>query len=157
MIKKYIFLFSLIFITSSCNLNKVVLHHGTHNLKIKSDKLLVNKYNKNDILKILGPAAYISDFNENTHVYIERKTSSSRLTKLGEKKLLLNDILVIEFDNRGTLVSKNLFNKDDMNDISFAENTTTKKVFNRSQLQNILQGLKQKINDPLGKKRSINN
>ena len=157
MIKKYIFLFSLIFITSSCNLNKVVLHHGTHNLKIKSDKLLVNKYNKNDILKILGPAAYISDFNENTHVYIERKTSSSRLTKLGEKKLLLNDILVIEFDNRGTLVSKNLFNKDDMNDINFAENTTTKKVFNRSQLQNILQGLKQKINDPLGKKRSINN
>ena len=135
----------------------MVLHHGTHNLKIKSDKLLVNKYNKNDILKILGPAAYISDFNENTHVYIERKTSSSRLTKLGEKKLLLNDILVIEFDNRGTLVSKNLFNKDDMNDISFAENTTTKKVFNRSQLQNILQGLKQKINDPLGKKRSINN
>ena len=135
----------------------MVLHHGTHNLKIKSDKLLVNKYNKNDILKILGPAANISDFNENTHVYIERKTSSSRLTKLGEKKLLLNDILVIEFDNRGTLVSKNLFNKDDMNDISFAENTTTKKVFNRSQLQNILQGLKQKINDPLGKKRSINN
>ena len=30
-------------------------------------------------------------------------------------------------------------------------------MFNRSQLQNILQGLKQKINDPLGKKRNIGN
>ena len=156
MIKKYILLV-LIFITSSCNLNKVVLHHGTHNLKVKSDKLIIKEYNKNDVFKILGPAAFISDFDENTHVYIERKTTSSRLTKLGEKKLLLNDILVIEFDNRGKLVSKNLFNKDDMNDIEFVENTTTKKIFNRSQLQNILQGLKQKINDPLGKKRNIKN
>ena len=32
-----------------------------------------------------------------------------------------------------------------------------KKMFNRTQLQNILQGLKQKINDPLGKKRNIGN
>ena len=156
MIKKYILLI-LIFITSSCSLNKVIKHHGTHDLKVKSDKLIINEFNKNDVFKILGPAAYISDFNINTHVYIERKTTSSRLSKLGEKKLLLNDVLVIEYNDRGTLISKHLLNKKDMNDISFASETTTKKVFNRTQLQNILQGLKQKINDPLGKKRNIGN
>ena len=156
MIKKYILLI-LIFITSSCSLNKVVLHHGTHDLKKKSDNLIINEHNKNDIFKILGPASYISDFNENIHVYIERKTTSSRLSKLGEKKLLINDILVIEFNNRGTLITKNLLDKNDMNNVNFAENTTTKKIFNQSQLQNILQGIKQKINDPLGKKRNINN
>ena len=156
MIKKYILLI-LIFITSSCSLNKVVLHHGTHDLKKKSNNLIINEHNKNDIFKILGPAAYVSDFDDNTHVYIERKTSSSRLSKLGEKKLLINDILVIEFNNRGTLVTKNLLDKNDMNDVNFVENITTKKVFNRSQLQNIIQGLRQKINDPLGKKRNINN
>ena len=156
MIKKYILLI-LIFITSSCSLNKVIKHHGTHDLKVKSDKLIINEFNKNDVFKILGPAAYISDFNINTHVYIERKTTSSRLSKLGEKKLLLNDVLVIEYNDRGTLISKHLLNKKDMNDISFASEITTKKVFNRTQLQNILQGLKQKINDPLGKKRNIGN
>ena len=156
MIKKYILLI-LIFITSSCSLNKVIKHHGTHDLKVKSDKLIINEFNKNDVFKILGPAAYISDFNINTHVYIERKTTSSRLSKLGEKKLLLNDVLVIEYNDRGTLISKHLLNKKDMNDISFASETTTKKVFNRTQLQNILQGLKQKINDPLGKKRNLGN
>ena len=156
MIKKYILLI-LIFITSSCSLNKVVLHHGTHDLKKKSNNLIINERNKNDIFKILGPAAYVSDFDDNTHVYIERKTSSSRLSKLGEKKLLINDILVIEYNNRGTLVTKNLLDKNDMNDVNFVENITTKKVFNRSQLQNIIQGLRQKINDPLGKKRNINN
>ena len=156
MIKKYILLI-LIFITSSCSLNKVIKHHGTHDLKVKSDNLIINEFNKNDVFKILGPAAYISDFDINTHVYIERKTTSSRLSKLGEKKLLLNDVLVIEYNDRGTLISKHLLNKKDMNDISFASETTTKKVFNRTQLQNILQGLKQKINDPLGKKRNIGN
>ena len=133
------------------------MHHGTHDLKKKSNNLIINEHNKNDIFKILGPAAYVSDFDDNTHVYIERKTSSSRLSKLGEKKLLINDILVIEFNNRGTLVTKNLLDKNDMNDVNFVENITTKKVFNRSQLQNIIQGLRQKINDPLGKKRNINN
>ena len=127
MIKKYIILFILIFITSSCNLNKVIKHHGTHDLKVKSDKLIINEFNKNDVFKILGPAAYISDFDINTHVYIERKTTSSRLSKLGEKKLLLNDVLVIEYNNRGTLISKNLLNKKDMNDIEFASEKQLKK------------------------------
>ena len=151
MIKKYILFLIFVFITSSCNLNKVIKHHGTHDLKVKSDKLIINEFNKNDVFKILGPAAYISDFDINTHVYIERKTTSSRLSKLGEKKLLLNDVLIVEYNDRGILISKNLLNKKDMNDIVFVETTTTKKVFNSSQLQNILQGLKQKINDPLGK------
>ena len=131
------------------------MHHGTHDLKGKSDKLIINEYNKNDVFKILGPAAYVSDFSENTHVYIERKTTSSRLSKLGEKKLLLNDILIVQYNERGILKTKSLFNKKDMNDVVFVENTTTKKIFNQSQLQKILQGLKQKINDPLGQKRNI--
>ena len=157
MIKKYILLFSLFFITLSCGLNKVIKHHGTHDLRIKSDKLKINEFNKNDVFKILGPAAYIDDFDINIHVYIERKTTSSRLSKLGEKKLLINDILIVEYNDRGTLIFKSLLDKNDMKDVKFTSETTTKKVFNRSQLQDILEGLKQKINDPLGKKRNLGN
>ena len=157
MIKNYIILFFLFFITSSCNLNKVIKHHGTHDLRTKSDKLIINEFNKNDVFNILGPAAYMSDFDLNTHVYIERKTTSSRLSKLGEKKLLLNDVLIVEYNNRGILIFKSLLNKENMKDIDFRSETTSKKVFNRTQLQSILEGLKQKINDPLGKKRKLSN
>ena len=50
-------------------------------------------------------------------IYIERNTSSSRLTKLGKKKLLTNNTLLLELDNRGILVEKIFLTKDDMLDI----------------------------------------
>jgi hypothetical protein len=48
---KKIFLLSLIFL-SSCTLNKVVQHHGVHNLEKKQTKLIINYTNKNDIIRI---------------------------------------------------------------------------------------------------------
>ena len=52
---------------------------------------------------------------------MEKKTSSAKLTKLGKKELLTNNVLVLELDNRGILVEKKFYNKDDMNKIE-AEN-----------------------------------
>ena len=42
------------------------------------------------------------------YIYIERKTSSSKLTKLGKKVLLTNNVLILEIDNLGILKSKKL-------------------------------------------------
>ena len=38
------------------------------------------------------------------YIYIEKKTSSSKLTKLGKKKLITNNVLVLELDNKGISV-----------------------------------------------------
>ena len=44
-----------LFFLASCSLNKVVQHHGVHNLENKQAKLKINSTNKNDIIKFIGP------------------------------------------------------------------------------------------------------
>ena len=152
---KKILLLSFIFL-ASCSLNKVILHHGVHNLKEKQSKLRINYTNKNDIIKLIGPPSTKSTFDNDVYIYIERKTSSSKLTKLGKKKLLSNNVLVLELDKTGILLSKKFYNKDDMNDLNFDDNETSINYSKRSFIYNFLSSIRQKIDDPLGKKRIKN-
>ena len=96
----------ILFVLSSCSLNKVVHHHGVHNLEKKQAQLKINYTNKNDILKFIGPPSTKSTFDNDIFIYIERKTSSSRITKMGQKKLIVNNVLILEVDNTGILLSK---------------------------------------------------
>ena len=137
-------------------MDKVVQHHGVHNLEKKQAKLKINYTNKNDIIKLIGPPSTKSSFDNDIFIYLERKTSSSRLTKLGKKRLIKNDVLVLEIDNTGILLSKKFYNKDDMNKIKFDENITGVNYAHRSFIYNFLSSIRQKIDDPLGKKRISN-
>ena len=152
---KKLLLLTLIFL-SSCSLDKVVQHHGVHNLEKKQAKLKINYTNKNDIIKLIGPPSTKSSFDNDIYIYLERKTSSSRLTRLGKKKLIKNDVLVLEIDNTGILLSKKFYNKNDMNEINFDENITGVNYSKRSFIYNFLSSIRQKIDDPLGKKRIKN-
>ena len=88
------------------------------------------------------------------YLYIlKKKTSSSKLTKLGKKKLLVNNVLVLEIDSRGILADKKFYNKNDMKKIEFDTNETSVTYSKRSFIYNFLSSMRQKINDPLGKKR----
>jgi len=145
-----------LFFLASCSLNKVVQHHGVHNLEKKQAKLKINSTNKNDIIKLIGPPSTKSTFDNDVFIYIERKTSSSKLTKLGKKKLITNNVLVLEIDNTGILLSKQFYNKDDMNNLRFDENQTSLNYTKRSFVNTFLSSLRQKIDDPLGKKRIKN-
>ena len=141
---------------SNCSFKKVVQHHGVHNLEKKQTDLIINSTNKNDIIKLIGPPSTKSTFDNDIYIYIERKTSSSKLTKLGKKKLLLNNVLVLEVNNKGILMSKQFYNKDDMKDIEFDENATSINYSKKSFIYNFLSSVRQKIDDPLGKKRIKN-
>ena len=146
----------LFLLLSSCSLNKVVLHHGVHNLEKKQTKLKVNYTNKNDIIRLIGPPSTESNFDNEVYIYIERKTSGSKLIKLGEKKLIKNDVLILEIDNTGILLSKKFYNKNDMKNIKFDENITGINYKKKSFIYNFLSSIRQKIDDPLGKKRIKN-
>ena len=152
---KKLLLLSLILL-ASCSLDKVIQHHGVHNLEKKQAKLKINYTNKNDIIKLIGPPSTKSSFDNDIYIYLERKTSSSRLTRLGKKRLIKNDVLVLEIDNTGILLSKKFYNKDDMNEIKFDENITGVNYSKRSFIYNFLSSIRQKIDDPLGKKRIKN-
>ena len=137
-------------------MNKVVHHHGVHNLEKKQTKLKINYTNKNDIVSLIGPPSTESKFNNDVYIYIERKTSGSKLSKLGKKKLIKNDVLILEIDSNGILLSKEFYNKDDMNKIKFDNNLTGINYKKKSFIYNFLSSVRQKVDDPLGKKRIKN-
>ena len=143
-------------VLSSCTLNKVVQHHGVHNLEKKQTKLKVNTTNKNEIIKFIGPPSTKSTFDNDIYIYIERKTSSSKLIKLGKKNLIVNNVLVLEIDRKGILLSKKFYNKNDMKKLKFDENETGMNYSKKSFIYNFLSSVRQKIDDPLGKKRIKN-
>ena len=141
---------------SSCTLNKVVNHHGVHNLEKKQTKLKINETNKNEIINLIGPPSSKSAFENDVYIYIERKTSGSKITKLGKRKLIKNDVLVLEIDNKGILLTKKFYNMDEMNDLEFDKDVTTINYSKKSFIYNFLSSLRQKIDDPLAKKRIKN-
>ena len=148
-----ILLIILTLFLSNCKLNKVVNHHGIHNLESKSKELLVNKTNVNEINKILGPPSSTSYFDNDVFIYLERKTSNSKLLKLGKKKLLVSNVLLLEIDKRGMLINKEFLNKNDLNKLKISQKETGINTRKKSFISQALSNVINKIDDPLGKKR----
>ena len=103
--------------------------------------------------KLLGPPSTKGAFDENLWIFIERKTSSSKLTKLGKRTLISNNILIVELDTKGILINKIFLNKEQINDMNFSSQITKMNYTKRSFIYNFLNSMRQKINDPLGKKK----
>ena len=150
--KLFIFILISLFI-SACTLNKVINYHGVHFLKKKNEKLIIGKTNKNDIIKLLGPPSTKGAFDEELWIYMEIQTTSSRLSKLGKRELLKNNILILDIDNKGILSNNIFLNKNDMKNIEFTVDTTKESYSKNAFIYDFLNSLRQKINDPLGKKK----
>ena len=148
-----ILLIILTLFLSNCKLNKIVNHHGIHNLDNKSKELFINQSNINDVKKILGPPSSTSYFNNDILIYIERKTSNSKLLKLGKRKLIANNVLLLEIDNRGMLIRKEFLNKEDINKLKLTQRKTVINRKNESFVIKALSNVLNKMDDPLGKKR----
>ena len=150
--KKIFYIIPFIFILS-CSTNKVVKHHGVHFLDKKNEELVVNQTNRNDILNILGEPSTRSSFDNDVWIYIERKTSTGPIYKFGTVKIIANNVLVLEINEIGLLADKKFYNKNDMKNIEFVESTTDHAYRKRSFVYDFLSSMRQKINDPLGKRR----
>ena len=102
----------------------------------------------------MGTPSTKSTFDNDVWIYIERKTTVSDVRSLGKKKLLKNDILILEFNSMGILVKKDLRDKDQMNKLKFSKNETD--ILNKKNtfINNVLTTLRHKINDPLGKRKA---
>jgi len=138
----------------------VVKHHGVPSLEKKQSSLIVNKTNKNDIIKVLGRPSTTSKFDVDVWIYIERKQTQSKLKNLGRMKIFKNDVLVLEIDKYGILKNKKFYNQNDMENIKIVEATTEAGFKRNSFIYNFMSSMRQKINDPLGqrakKRKKIN-
>tara|TARA_B100001564_G_C20169093_1_gene458848 strand:- start:38 stop:490 length:453 start_codon:yes stop_codon:yes gene_type:complete len=149
---RIIFLFILFFLTLNCSINKVSNLHGFRFIETKYEEIKIDKTNKNDVRKIIGPPSSVSKFDD-TWFYIERKKTNQTLLKLGKKKLDKNNVLIIEFNKMGLVLNKELLNLDDMNDIKRAEAKTNKKFDQDNLLSDVLTTLREKINAPTRRKK----
>ena len=147
-----LFIIIIILFLSSCSLNKVVKHHGVHFLEEKQKKIEIFSNNLNDVRSILGPPSTKNSFDNDIWIYIERKTTVSQVRTLGKRKLLINNVLILEFDNRGLLVKKEFLNKEQMNKIKVSSNKTDVLTKKDTFIRSVITSLKHKINDPLGKR-----
>ena len=150
--KLFIFFIISLFI-SSCTLKKVEKHHGVHFLNKKHEKLTVNQSNKNDILKLLGSPSTKSTFDNDLWIYIERKTDNSSLTKFGSERIIVNNVLLLEINNMGLLEKKEFLDLTNMQELKFAEQTTENQYKKNTFVYDFLSSMRQKINDPLGKRK----
>ena len=151
MIYRFLIFLTLI-ILPSCSFNKVVKHHGVHFLDKKQEKLTIFETNVNDAQKILGPPSTKNAFDNDVWIYIERKTTVSELKTLGRRKILKNNVLVLEFNTRGILVKKDFYDKEQMNKVNIVKDESEVLSKKDGFVRSILTSLRQKINDPLGKR-----
>ena len=145
-------MFIFIFI-SNCGFKKRVDHHGVHLLKKKSDMLIIAENNKNDIIKLLGPPSVKSTFNNDLYFYIERKTTTDKLIKLGKKKFLENNVLILEVNERGILIDKQFYDMKSMKNIKIVSKKTSIDYQKQNFIYEFLSSMRQKVNDPLGKRK----
>jgi outer membrane protein assembly factor BamE (lipoprotein component of BamABCDE complex) len=159
MLKFFLIFISTILLTN-CTFKKVDKHHGVPFLEEKQKLLVVNETNKNEIRKILGSPSTTSRFDNDVWIYIERKLTQSELKNLGRMKLIKNDVLVLEINDRGILNNKSFYNKDDMENIKMVEATTEDGFTKKTYIYDFMSSMRQKINDPLGmrakKRRELN-
>ena len=148
LIMKNLFLITLFFTITNCSLNLVDDHHGVYFLEKKMKKIQVNTTNKNDLIKIFGEPSTKSTFDNDVWIYIERKITNTHF--LGKRELVINNVLVVEIDQRGLLAKVDFYNIDDMNKLEFDKGKTEISFSKRNFIYDFLSSMRQKINDPLG-------
>ena len=154
---KVIFYISLFFLISNCSLNLVDDHHGVYYLDKKEKKIIVQESNINDILSIFGEPSTKSSFDNDVWIYIERKISNTHF--FGKRKLIVNNVMVLEINSKGILAKKDFYNLENMKNLKF-DNQRSASLKKRNFVYNFLSSMRQRVNDPLGirkKKREKGN
>ena len=144
---KYIFFIYIFFLISNCSFNLVDDHHGVYYLEKKEKKIIVEKSNVNDILNVFGEPSTKSSFDNDVWIYIERKITNSHF--FGRRELVVNNVMILEIDDKGVLAKKDFFDINDMKDIDF-DQKRSESLQKRNFIYNFLSSLRQRVNDPLG-------
>ena len=135
----------LFIILTACQLQEPTKNHGIVFLENRSNKLIINKSNKNDVIKIIGQPHSKSINDDNIWIYLERTLGKGKYHKLGKNVLKKNNTLVLKFDKFGILKSKKIFNKNNTNKIAFSEKETKNELTKKSFVESFLMSLKQKM------------
>ena len=139
-------LYLLVFIILiSCKLQEPLKTHGIIFLENRSQKLVVNQSNKNDVIRIMGRPHIKEDEINQSWIYLERILSKGKYHKLGRHILKENNVLVLNFDKYGVLRNKQFLKKEDLKKLEFSQKITENELTQKSFVQKFLQSIKQKM------------
>ena len=141
---KFFYLLSFISLIG-CQLQDPYNNHGIVFLKNRSEKLIVNQSNKNDVLNIVGQPHSKSINDDNEWFYVERVLTKGEYHKLGQNILKENNILVLKFDKYGVIKEKTFLNKDSKNKINFSQNETKNELSQKSFIERFLSSIRTKM------------
>ena len=139
----------MLFVTA-CQRQEVIKTHGISYLEKREKLLIVDKSNKNDVIKIFGQPATKGMTDDNVWIYIERTQTREKLLKLGRNYLAKNNVLVIEFNKLGIVIQKDFFNKDNMQNVKFAKSITQNELKKENFVYSFLSSIRTKME---GKKK----
>ena len=143
--KSIIYIVLLLVILTSCQRKDIVRTHGISYLEKREKLVIINKSNKNDVVKFLGQPAAKGMTNNNIWIYIERTHTKGKLLKLGRVELSKNNTLVLEFNNYGILNNKKFYNVNDMNKVEFAEAITENEIKKQNFIRSFLSSVRSKM------------
>ena len=139
-------LYLLVFIILiSCKLQEPLKTHGIIFLENRSQKLVLNKSNKNDVIRIMGRPHIKEDEINQSWIYLERILTKGKYHKLGRHILKENNVLVLNFDKYGVLKNKQFLKKEDLKKLEFSQKITENELTQKSFVQKFLQSIKQKM------------
>ena len=132
-------------ILSGCKLQEPLKTHGIVYLENRSNKLIVNKSNKNDVIKIFGQPQIKDSDNIDTWIYLERILTKGKYHKLGKHVVKQNNILILDFNKYGILKNKKLLNKEDIKKIKFSKKNTENELSQKNFIRSFLESIRQKM------------
>ena len=135
----------IFFILINCQLQDPDKNHGILFLENRSNQLVINKSNQNDVIKLIGQPHSRSITNEDIWIFIERTLSKGKYHKLGRHVLKTNNVLVLTFNKYGILSSKDFYNKEDIKKIKFAKKETQNQLTKKSFVESFLSSIKAKM------------
>ena len=135
----------IFFILIGCQLQDPNNNHGIVFLENRSNELVINKSNKNDVLNLIGQPHSKSINNDNEWFYIERILTKGEFHKLGQNILKENNVLVLEFDKYGILKYKKMLDKNDIKKMKFLEKNTENELAQKSFIEKFLSSIRTRM------------
>ena len=135
----------IFFILIGCQLQDPNNNHGIVFLENRSNELVINKSNKNDVLNLIGQPHSKSINNDNEWFYIERILTKGEFHKLGQNILKENNVLVLDFDKYGILKYKKMLDKNDIKKMKFSEKNTANELAQKSFIEKFLSSIRTRM------------
>ena len=140
-----IFITLFLFFLTNCQIKEPIKTHGINFLENREKILVLNKTNKNDVIKIMGRPHSTSLKHKDKWIYFERSMTRGKMHKLGQNVLKKNNVLELKFNKYGVLTNKKLYSKKDMKDVKYSKKETKNEVSQPSVVTSFLQSVKQKM------------